>query len=247
MTECTYWSAHTDSAAYSYRYDAFNNVSEYIKSTARTKYKELYFYCYTPSFPDPNKAGNNPAVQSVIVNPNTGHAVFTLFLPVPSNISGVIYTLSGREVARFGGDKTYSRGVPRILWNGQSDNNRPVSSGVYFYSLTTGAVSLRDYWEQQEDDDFDWIVQSGPTPSQQYESTGPTGDHTSGNGNYVYVEASTPNNPSKKTNMLSPVFDFGYLKKPSLTFWAHMKSDSNTMGDLYVDICEDGTWKELLA
>ncbi len=114
-----------------------------------------------------------------------------------------------------------------------------------FDKMDTGATRpLSEYWEQLDDDEFDWIVLSGPTPSQQYESTGPTGDHTSGNSNYVYIEASSPNNPNKKAAMITPMFDFTALKKPKLTFWAHMKSDSNTMGDLYVDIWVDGSWDE---
>ncbi len=112
-----------------------------------------------------------------------------------------------------------------------------------FDDMDTGSTRpLSEYWEQLDDDDFDWIVLSGPTPSQQYESTGPTGDHTSGNGNYVYVEASNPNNPNKKANMLTPVFDFSMLREPVLTFWVQMKSDSNTMGDIYLDIWSDGSW-----
>ncbi len=101
---------------------------------------------------------------------------------------------------------------------------------------------LGEKWEQLDDDDFDWIVLSGPTPSQQYESTGPEGDHTSGNGNYVYVEASDPNYPNKKTNMISPKFNLSILSDPELIFWAQMKSDSNTMGDIYIDIKVDTTW-----
>ncbi len=114
-----------------------------------------------------------------------------------------------------------------------------------FDDMDTGSTRpLSEKWEQLDGDDFDWIVLSGPTPSQQYESTGPTGDHTSGNGNYVYIEASNPNNPDKEARMITPKFDLTSLNDPELIFWAHMKSDSNTMGNIYVDISVDGTWKE---
>ncbi len=109
---------------------------------------------------------------------------------------------------------------------------------------TDGTRPLSEKWEQLDGDDFDWLVFTGPTPSNQYESTGPTADHTSGTGNYVYVEASSPNNPDKKTMMISPKFNLNLLNKPELTFWCHMQSDSNTMGNLYIDIEVDGVLKE---
>ncbi len=113
-----------------------------------------------------------------------------------------------------------------------------------FDDMDTGLTRpLSEKWEQLDGDDFDWIVLAGATPSQQYESTGPTGDHTSGTGNYTYIEASSPNNPSKKADMITPKFNLQSLKDPEMVFWAHMKSDSNTMGDIYVDIEVDGTWK----
>jgi hypothetical protein len=109
---------------------------------------------------------------------------------------------------------------------------------------TDGTRPLSEKWEQLGGDDFDWLVWTGPTPSNQYESTGPTADKTSGTGNYIYVEASSPNNPEKKTEMISPKFNLNLLNKPELIFWAHMQSDSNTMGNLYIDIEVDGTLKE---
>jgi len=42
---------------------------------------------------------------------------------------------------------------------------------------------------QATDDNMDWTQQSGPTPSS---STGPSADHTSGNGKYVYIETADP-------------------------------------------------------
>ncbi len=114
-----------------------------------------------------------------------------------------------------------------------------------FDEMDTGFTRpLSEKWSQLEDDDFDWIVQHGPTPSAQYESTGPKQDHTSGDGNYVYVEASNPNNPEKMTKMISPKFNLKGVTDPELIFWCHMRSDSNTMGNLYIDIEVDGVLNE---
>ena len=49
--------------------------------------------------------------------------------------------------------------------------------------------------EQDPNDDGDWLLKQGTTPSF---NTGPTGDHTTGNGTYFYVEASSPNYPNKQ-------------------------------------------------
>jgi hypothetical protein len=101
-------------------------------------------------------------------------------------------------------------------------------------------------WVQLTDDDMDWTVISGATPSRTGSSpdqTGAEADHTSGNGKYIYTEASS--NEDKKMSLLSPKFDFRYLNEPKLTVWYHMFSQENTMGNFYVDV-KVGTadWQE---
>ncbi len=116
-----------------------------------------------------------------------------------------------------------------------------------FDDMDTGAGrALSENWEQLGGDDFDWIVWTGPTPSKiggTPDVTGPDNDHTSGTGNYIYIEASDPNSPSKKADIISPKFDTRQLINAELTFWCHMFSDSNHMGDLYLDVNVDGTWE----
>ena len=58
--------------------------------------------------------------------------------------------------------------------------------------------------EQDTMDDGDWTLHSGPTTSF---NTGPQGDHTTGNGNYFYIESSTPNYPNKTFIAYTPTFD----------------------------------------
>ncbi len=57
------------------------------------------------------------------------------------------------------------------------------------------------------------------------------------------MEASNPNNPHKKAGFTTSKFDITNLDNPELTFRAHMFSDSNHMGNLYLDIYTDGTWE----
>lgn len=91
------------------------------------------------------------------------------------------------------------------------------------FDLLAGGTVLPQGWENMvgdgEDAPNDWIVQSGPTPTV---STGPSADHTTGLGNYVYVEDSVSDNPI--IAMTSPVFDLSGLAQPRLSFWLHSQN-----------------------
>lgn len=116
-----------------------------------------------------------------------------------------------------------------------------------FDNLDTPSTILPKKWEQLTEDDFNWIVIAGPTPSKvgvPSNITGPSGDHTSDSGNYLYAEASSPNYPYKSAEFITAKFNYTSLVKPELTFWYHMFSDTNAMGDLYLDINVDGLWHD---
>lgn len=116
-------------------------------------------------------------------------------------------------------------------------------------ALDTSTTVLPNKWVQLTDDDLEWTVWAGRTPSKKPENgeaTGPDNDHTTGKGNYIYVEASGSNNPSKKATFVTPKFDLNKCKKPVLSFWYHMFSNyegKDYMGELAVDIAVDGVWK----
>ncbi len=125
---------------------------------------------------------------------------------------------------------------------------------ITFDDFTNGnGDSLSYYWTQEyKVDDFNWTINSGSTPSNTqpddwWNHTGPSADHTSGTtGNYLYTEASG-NSPSKKADILTPVFDTRNGGDLELSFWYHMWAEqeaswSNYMGHLYMDISLDGTW-----
>ena len=102
-------------------------------------------------------------------------------------------------------------------------------------------------WEQAKDDDIDWMIWKGPTPSKSNPNaggTGPNGDHTSGSGKYAYLEASTPNHPGKTGEILSPIFNIADLATVQVGFWCHMFSKEGNMGQFWVDVNTDGIWKD---
>lgn len=113
-----------------------------------------------------------------------------------------------------------------------------------FDNFNTGSVPLGEYWEQLDDDDLDWTVQTGPTPSRiddPPDETGANSDHTSGNGKYLFTEASGGNS-NKEMVMVTPIFNFKPVNTAELSFWYHMFSTDGTMGTLHIDICADGVW-----
>ena len=89
-------------------------------------------------------------------------------------------------------------------------------------------------------DDGDWLLISGSTPSF---NTGPQGDHTTGNGGYWYVEASSPNFPNKYFVSQTDTFDISQTPGQILSFWYHMYGDY--MGELNTWIADDNGWMKI--
>jgi len=59
----------------------------------------------------------------------------------PGHVLLEVYDILGKRVAVLF-DSYVSSGTYNVVWNGVSDNNRPLSSGVYFYRLTSEGISL---------------------------------------------------------------------------------------------------------
>ncbi|QNR25777.1 T9SS-dependent choice-of-anchor J family protein [Croceimicrobium hydrocarbonivorans] len=108
-------------------------------------------------------------------------------------------------------------------------------------SCTSVCTLTAGGWTNSTTDDKDWAVDASGTSSS---STGPSGDHTTGTGNYIYTEASSCY--GKVADLISPVFDFTSLTNPSLEFYYHMYGQS--MGSLEVFVSTDGgtSWTNAL-
>ena len=113
-----------------------------------------------------------------------------------------------------------------------------------FDSFTKGTPgTLLNGWMNATDDHADWFVHSGPAPIRSLpggSETGPSKDHTSGNGNYMLIEASQLANHSNAT-LLSPCLDLTGLTKPVLEYYEHIHGHTGyyTLG---VDILVNGNW-----
>ena len=87
-------------------------------------------------------------------------------------------------------------------------------------------------------DDIDWRVNSGSTGTG---GSGPSSDHTSGSGKYLYLEASGNNGSgcqNKEAILHSPCIDLTNYSQAELFFWYHAYGGS--IGSLHVDIIANG-------
>ena len=73
--------------------------------------------------------------------------------------------------------------------------------------------------EQDTNDFGNWFLHQGATSSF---NTGPSGDHTTGNGIYFYVESSGQNYGGKVFTIYTPMFDVSQTPGKVLSFWYHM-------------------------
>ena len=104
-----------------------------------------------------------------------------------------------------------------------------------FDDMTT--IGTGNDWSQDSNDEFDWSLRTGSTPTA---STGPSSDHTSGTGKYIYVESSSPNYPSKTAIIYSPVVDLSQSPAPMLQYFYHLYGVK--MGNMSVSAFYKGTW-----
>ncbi|MBW1687524.1 MAG: agmatine deiminase family protein [Deltaproteobacteria bacterium] len=86
-------------------------------------------------------------------------------------------------------------------------------------------------WPNVGGDVFDWTRNSGGTPSS---GTGPSGDHTSGSGFYLFTEASSPRSAGDDAILESPCIDLTGASEADLNLWYHMYGGN--MGTLYVQV-----------
>ncbi|GAB4327110.1 MAG: hypothetical protein Kow0037_00410 [Calditrichia bacterium] len=106
--------------------------------------------------------------------------------------------------------------------------------------ITSGTIA--NGWVNDSGDDGDWTVNSGATSTS---NTGPSADHTSGSGKYLYLESTSgenPGNPNKSAYLVSPDIDLnaGGVTKPAVKFYYHMYGSD--MGELHLDVWNGSSW-----
>ncbi|MCB0461683.1 MAG: DUF5011 domain-containing protein [Flavobacteriaceae bacterium] len=122
-----------------------------------------------------------------------------------------------------------------------SEPSSGCSGGISTFPYTEGFENTLGAWTQSTADDIDWTVDANGTPSS---NTGP-GSASQGS-YYIYVEASSPNYPSKRAILNSPCFDLSGMTSPTFDFDYHMygASDMGTI-DLEASTDEGDTWTSI--
>ncbi|XP_053385007.1 uncharacterized protein LOC123536221 [Mercenaria mercenaria] len=88
-------------------------------------------------------------------------------------------------------------------------------------------------WSHHDKDDQDWRWNSGKTSTSR---TGPTHDHTLGDGkdgHYMYFETSSPTRTNHKAILQSPLYPGDYSQQRCFKFWYHILGVGD-IGDLEV-------------
>ena len=106
-------------------------------------------------------------------------------------------------------------------------------------SFETGSLGA---WQQSTDDNFDWSVGVGFTPSF---GTGPSFAYDGSS--FLYMESSFPNYPALSASIYTPCVDLSAWNNPSFVFAYHMYGLD--MGTLMVEVSNDGglSWDSVWA
>ncbi|XP_019641851.1 PREDICTED: MAM and LDL-receptor class A domain-containing protein 1-like [Branchiostoma belcheri] len=83
-------------------------------------------------------------------------------------------------------------------------------------------------FQQDSRDNFDWTRQQGSTGTA---NTGPSADHTTGSGYYMFIETSSPQETGHIARLISPVLS---TDTKCLEFWYHMYGDSTDDLNVYI-------------
>ena len=158
-------------------------------------------------------------------------------LIVTSSLAGDLFSGNNSDTTNFSfiNMATYS-GAFTANFEGFASCGTTSNCGLTVCNLANGWINMTN----GSDDDIDWRVDAGGTPSV---GTGPSVDHNPGttNGKYLYLEASSGCN-GQEAILLSPCIDLTNAVSPQFSLWYHM--DGATMGELHVDFFNGSVWIE---
>jgi PKD repeat protein len=81
---------------------------------------------------------------------------------------------------------------------------------------------IDECWIRTDTVDYFW---TGGGTVAHYFNTGPSGDHTTGNGGYAFTRSGTPFTATRNTELRTPLISLDTLQSPQLVFWYHMYGD----------------------
>ncbi len=186
---------------------------------------------------------------SALSSPSTALLEFSDSISIQNGINTL------KAWTEFSGDANNSNDTLEITLTEYTSNNAPLPYSQSFDSFNGCSTSwgcssitcnLSQGWYNVPNgtlgDSIDWRTHSGGTGSG---GTGPSADHTSGNGNYLYLEGSGGSGSGCQNSVAmlhSPCFDLSQTNQPELSFWYH--AFGNNIGTLHIDVLSNGKWHE---
>ena len=81
-------------------------------------------------------------LQQNYPNPFNPRTEILFDISVQDNATLKLYNIKGQEVITLI-NKVLNPGLHKVTWNGVNNNGKELSSGMYFYELVVGDISLR--------------------------------------------------------------------------------------------------------
>ncbi|HIK63022.1 MAG TPA: hypothetical protein EYG01_03345, partial [Flavobacteriales bacterium] len=178
--------------------------------------------------------GSSTIISAIYTLPNG--CSDTLLVSVVNNIT----IPAGTTFCQQSGNFPLTFAPANGIWSVLPDNNILPSSctnPITTFPYQEGWENSFNGWTHDPANDFDWMINSGGTPS------GNTGPGSAYEGtDYIYTEASNPNFPSKRSGIISPCINLSEYNNPILYFWYHKYGAGQ--GSFAIDISIDNgvTW-----
>jgi hypothetical protein len=202
----------------------------------------------TPNFNVQLQGADAVQISWTAISGATDYTIWKLgtkYMEAVGTTSGTQYTLSSltagddlwlsvsANTATITGERAYAK---NFVFNPFSSCGGCLYGSTNFPDVQGFEAGIGSFC-QESSDDLDFSINSGGTPSS---STGPSS--ASGGTNYIYLETSSPNYPSKVGILGSPCYDLSNAVSATLTFDYHMYG--STMGSLAIEVSTDGgqTW-----
>ncbi len=245
----------------------FWHIGEYMQGTTNIRKSHVAAFKITPPEPD-NEA---PTAPTNLTASNTTTTTTTLsWNAATDNVAVTAYDVyqDGSVIGTTAATSYSVSGLTAntgysfyVIAKDDADNQSTASNTVNVTTLETssgcaGGVTSYPYsqgfentigsWTQDTDDDGDWVVNSGTTPSRR---TGPS-SATEGS-YYIFVEASTGSGntgyPNKRAVITSPCYDLTAATSATFSFQYHMYGANSGMGSIALEASNDegNTWSTL--
>lgn len=99
----------------------------------------------TPEFLATTTSGLPPPPNTITLAPNypnpfSEQTTIRFFLPVTTEVSTRVYSITGQLVRTLSDTRTFQAGHHQLYWDGRNDDEQAVASGVYILTLQAGDV-----------------------------------------------------------------------------------------------------------